>query len=84
MQLLYALNAVKCHKDMNRSGFQNAGVGPFVLVVFEGAFKAIERAVLKESNKLWRSNAPNTAMTMNSPIFISHNSRLFYLEEHFS
>lgn len=81
MQLIYALNAVKCNKDMNRTGFQNAGVGPFALVVFEGAFKAIERAVMKESEKLWRSNAPNTAMTMNSPIFVAHNCRLFYIDQ---
>lgn len=75
--VLIVLVSVKCKRDLNRSGMQYSGVGPFSMVVFEAAFKSMERAVLMEKHKSWTTDTPSISLVLNNPMYSGHNSAMF-------
>lgn len=81
--LIYAINILNIlicklyKKDLNRGGLQNSGVGPLSLIVFEGAYKAIQRALEEEYNSIWSTDNPTIGVVLNTPMYIGSNSGIF-------
>lgn len=71
---LHALICIVCGKDLNRSGYQNAGVGPMSLAAFEGGLKAMIRAVNFEIDSRWMPNTPVLVVINNSPLLAGSNT----------
>lgn len=78
MYTIYNLIVIVCGQDCSRLGLQSAGNGPLTLITYENAFRAHERSVQQECDKVWTTNDPLISVLLNTCSETTNNSKQFF------